>query len=117
MKYPKQNKTKSRIFLWFSGIMLTLFIAGPFFQQQFFSAQNPYNVLENKMRTLNQILIHVNELYFEDVDMEQLMDGAFSGIMKELDPHSIYIPAKKNKKLLMNFFGGNFKESELNLIF
>ena len=108
MKYPKQNKTKSRIFLWFSGIMLTLFIAGPFFQQQFFSAQNPYNVLENKMRTLNQILIHVNELYFEDVDMEQLMDGAFSGIMKELDPHSIYIPAKK-QKTVDELFRGKFQ--------
>ncbi|MBT3829293.1 MAG: S41 family peptidase [Candidatus Marinimicrobia bacterium] len=60
------------------------------------------------MRTLNQILIHVNELYFEDVDMEQLMDGAFSGIMKELDPHSIYIPAKK-QKTVDELFRGKFQ--------
>lgn len=60
------------------------------------------------MRTLTQILNNVNTLYFEDVDMEKLMDGAFSGIMKELDPHSIYIPAKKQKDV-DELFRGKFQ--------
>ncbi|MDP7071967.1 MAG: PDZ domain-containing protein, partial [Candidatus Marinimicrobia bacterium] len=57
---------------------------------------------------MNQILYHVNELYFEDINMEKLMDGAFSGIMKELDPHSIYIPAKKQKDV-DELFRGKFQ--------
>ncbi len=108
MKYFNQKQGTSRVFLLFSGCIVAVFIAVPFLQQHFISAQNPYTVLENKMRTMNQILYHVNDLYFEDVDMEKLMDGAFSGIMKKLDPHSIYIPAKKQKDV-DELFRGKFQ--------
>ncbi len=60
------------------------------------------------MQVLNQILVYINELYFEDVDMESLMDGAFNGIMSELDPHSVFIPAKELEGIDEQF-RGNFQ--------
>ena len=48
---------------------------------------------------MNQILYYVNQLYYEDVDMESLMDGAFKGIMEQLDPHSIFISAKDQENI------------------
>lgn len=105
MRYSKSAMRSNRFITLFAGILITLFIALPFVQKHFFSAQNSYSIIENKMRTMNQILYHVNELYFEDINMEKLMDGAFSGIMKELDPHSIYIPAKKQKDVDELFMG------------
>jgi len=108
MRYSKSAMRSNRFITLFAGILITLFIALPFVQKHFFSAQNSYSIIENKMRTMNQILYHVNELYFEDINMEKLMDGAFSGIMKELDPHSIYIPAKKQKDV-DELFRGKFQ--------
>ena len=108
MRYSKSAMRSNRFIPLFAGILITLFIALPFVQKHFFSAQNSYSIIENKMRTMNQILYHVNELYFEDINMEKLMDGAFSGIMKELDPHSIYIPAKKQKDV-DELFRGKFQ--------
>ncbi len=108
MRYSKSAMRSNRFITLFAGILITLFIALPFVQKHFFSAQNSYSIIENKMRTMNQILYHVNELYFEDINMEKLMDGAFSGIMEELDPHSIYIPAKKQKDV-DELFRGKFQ--------
>ncbi len=56
--------------------------------------QNTMDTLKQKMRVLNQIISYINELHFEKVDLGSLMEGAFEGIMKKLDPHSVYIPPK-----------------------
>ena len=48
---------------------------------------------------MNQMLYYVNQLYYKDVDMENLLDGALSGIMEELDPHSVFISAKDQKNI------------------
>ena len=51
---------------------------------------------------MNQILYYVNQLYYDSVDMESLMDGAFKGIMDQLDPHSVFISAKDQKNIVKN---------------
>ena len=60
---------------------------------------NAYSVIESKFKVMNQMLYYVNQLYYKDVDMESLLDGALSGIMEELDPHSIFISAKDQKNI------------------
>ena len=57
---------------------------------------------------MNQILYYVNQLYYEDVDMEAIMDGAFKGIMDQLDPHSIFISAKDQENI-DELFKGEFQ--------
>ncbi len=57
------------------------------------------------MQVLNQILQFINQYYFDTVELDKLMEGAFKGMMKELDPHSIYIPAKKLEDIDEKFKG------------
>lgn len=80
----------------------------PFSQKVYSSQTNPYAVIEKKFKVMNQILYYVNQLYYEDVDMDSLMDGAFKGIMEQLDPHSIFISAKDQENI-DELFKGEFQ--------
>lgn len=104
----KTNHLKKHIAAWTAGVALLVFAGVPLAQFVLLNAQSPYSILEKKLRILNQIVYHINDLYFEDVDMNKLMDGAFAGIMDKLDPHSIYIPAKKQGSV-EELFRGKFQ--------
>ena len=80
----------------------------PLSQKVYSTQTNPYAVIEKKFKVMNQILYYVNQLYYEDVDMESLMDGAFKGIMEQLDPHSIFISAKDQENI-DELFKGEFQ--------
>ncbi|SVE58194.1 uncharacterized protein METZ01_LOCUS511048, partial [marine metagenome] len=47
-----------------------------------------------KMKTLTQIIRLVSENYVEEVDMNDILEGAITGLLDKLDPHSNYISAK-----------------------
>ena len=72
------------------------------------SNQNVYKVLREKINVLQQIISYVNHFYFDTVDMEKILDGAFHGLMEELDPHSTYIPAKEQENI-NEIFKGKFQ--------
>ncbi|SVE06195.1 uncharacterized protein METZ01_LOCUS459049, partial [marine metagenome] len=44
-----------------------------------------------KMKTFTQIIRLVSDNYVEDVDMNDIMEGAIIGLLDRLDPHSSYI--------------------------
>ena len=77
------------------GFLLAIILIASY---AFSSNQNVYRILKEKVNTLNQIISYINHFYFDEVDLEKIMDGAFHGLMEELDPHSTYIPAKKTRK-------------------
>jgi len=87
------------------GFLIAAFI---FFPRAYSSNQSIYKVLQNKLRDLNQILGYLNHFYFDDVNMDKIMDGAFFGLMEELDPHSTYIPAKEQENI-DEMFKGKFQ--------
>lgn len=91
-----------------AGVIMGLLIAFPLAQSLHSKQKNAYAVIESKFKVMNQILYYVNQLYYDDVDMEALMDGAFSGIMDQLDPHSVFISAK-DKKNIDEMFQGEFQ--------
>lgn len=102
---------------WKSGIKISVFatilvvaalLIYPAGEKVYSQSKNTYSTIKEKLQVLNQIIYYVNQLYFEDVDMDDLMDGAFSGMMKQLDPHSIYIPAKDMQDIDEQF-RGNFQ--------
>ena len=70
--------------------------------------ENVYRTLRDKTKVLQQIISYVNHFYFGPVDMEKIMDGAFHGLMEELDPHSVYIPAKEQGDI-DELFRGKFQ--------
>tara|TARA_B100000519_G_C14259784_1_gene447025 strand:- start:4351 stop:5964 length:1614 start_codon:yes stop_codon:yes gene_type:complete len=80
-----------------------------FFNQSLLSSNsNIYKILRSKTKELQQIISYVNHFYFGPVNMEEIMDGAFHGLMEELDPHSVYIPAKEQDNI-EELFKGKFQ--------
>jgi carboxyl-terminal processing protease len=58
-----------------------------------------------KLQVLTDIIGIVNENYVEDVNWDSTMEGAYRGLLEELDPHSVYIPAKRFKSVQETFEG------------
>ena len=50
-------------------------------------------------KKLNQVVTLAQELYFEDFDINEAMEGAIRGFLEELDPHSQYISKKEYEDL------------------
>lgn len=61
------------------------------------------------LKQFNQILNLVEEYYVEEVDSKKLIEGAINGMIKTLDPHSIYMTPEMYKDLQVStkgVFGG-----------
>jgi carboxyl-terminal processing protease len=91
-----------------ASAIIALLIVFPLTHAISSTQKNSYSIVEKKFKVMTQILNYVNQLYYEDVDMEVLMDGAFKGIMDQLDPHSVFISAKDQKNI-NEMFRGEFQ--------
>lgn len=70
-------------------VFLTLIISGVIFYQPIKSwAEDRYSSLQNFSKILNL----VQQYYVEPVESKKLIDGAIKGMLKELDPHTNYLP-------------------------
>ena len=108
LAYNKHSSILKRSQLFFVALFVFVMVMIPLSQKVYSSQTNPYAIIEKKFKVMNQILYYVNQLYYEDVDMESLMDGAFKGIMEQLDPHSIFISAKDQENI-DELFKGEFQ--------
>ncbi len=58
---------------------------------------------------LSALLYHIDRMYVDDVDKQELVDAAVVRMLEELDPHSTYIPKEEleevNEPLKGNFEG------------
>ena len=61
-----------------------------------------------KMKTLTQIIRLVSENYVEEVDMNEILEGAIIGMLDKLDPHSGYISSEQFE-LINEQFDGAFE--------
>jgi carboxyl-terminal processing protease len=55
------------------------------------------------LKKLENAFLLVNQRYVEDVDADELSVSAISGMLKDLDPHSIFISADELKAVNENF--------------
>lgn len=65
-------------------------------------AQEKKSPLEEKsegVSKLDALLTVINYAYVDKVDNEKMVEDAIIGLLKELDPHSVYIPEKDLKKM------------------
>ncbi len=73
------------------------------------NAQPNYEKLNQQIDKLFRILATAKENYLEDIDEEKLVTEAIKASLKQLDPHSIYLPPKKlqdeNEKFKGSFDG------------
>ncbi|MFH1213176.1 MAG: S41 family peptidase [Candidatus Neomarinimicrobiota bacterium] len=63
------------------------------------------NDLYQKLNVLQEIIRIVNDNYVEAPDWNKVMEGAYKGMMEELDPHSVYIEPKQLDDLNEQFSG------------
>lgn len=50
--------------------------------------------VQDQGEKFNTLLYYMNRMYVDSVDMEGLVETAIRGMLEELDPHSVYIPAE-----------------------
>ncbi len=56
-----------------------------------------------QLRKFMSVVQLIQLYYVEPVDWDKEMEGAITGLLNKLDPHSVYIPAKKMKEVRENF--------------
>lgn len=58
-----------------------------------------------QLQKFREVLYIVEKNYVEDVDTPKLVEAAITGMLGELDPHSVYIPAEQQKRVEEDFRG------------
>ena len=79
--------------------LLTLFII------LFIAFSNDTNNYIKKLKTLTQVIRLVSENYVDEVDMNEVLDGAIIGLLEKLDPHSNYLSSEALEDMQENFSG------------
>ena len=51
-----------------------------------------------KMKVFNAVMQTIQRVYVDDVDIDNLINNAISGMLKDLDPHTNYMTSDKVKK-------------------
>ena len=67
-------------------------IIGTFYANHF--SGNRLNIINSGSSRLNNLLHIIDDQYVDNVNIDSLVDKAIPQILSELDPHSVYIPAK-----------------------
>jgi carboxyl-terminal processing protease len=83
MKTKKAKYSKTFLTVFLSIILITHAFAPAV------SAAEPEN-LEEQMDFLRKLIRVVEDVYYEEVDIQQLVDGAYKGVFDALDPYSVY---------------------------
>ena len=63
--------------------------------------------LSRQFAKLGEVLRLVRESYVDEPDVYAMIEGAVEGMLRPLDPHSVYIPAKDQQEVEERF-GGEF---------
>lgn len=77
-------------------------LIGTFFDFQFLPEILPKN--ENKEK-LSRLIDYIEKDYVDEVNTDSLVDMAINTILKELDPHSVYIPPEEYAFVSQNMAG------------
>ena len=99
----KIKKSLKLLFLGFAVVIFILFLS-PFGKKVCIAGNNLYL----KLNVLNDMIGLINENYDEIPDWDKIFNGAFRGLMDELDPHSVFIE-KKELSNIEEGFGGKFE--------
>lgn len=87
--------------VWFGIIGLCVGVFVGVLIQPLISGDNVYEQL-GKFR---DVLLTVEKNYVDEVKTSKLVEGAIAGMLNDLDPHSVYIPAEQQKKVEEDFKG------------
>ena len=102
--HTKENKSKIFLFIGIA-VALGIYIGSFLDYKQSYSANFQQNSSETKLKKLINYIEHD---YVDKVNKDSLLDGAITQIMKNLDPHSVYIP-KSELTSIQESMNGSFK--------
>lgn len=71
-------------------------VLGTFYSRHF--TGNRLNIINTSSNKLNDLLHIVDDQYVDTVNLSDLVERAMPQILGELDPHSVYIPAKDSQQ-------------------
>jgi len=83
-------------------IIALVLVAGIFIGLQFDRGNNNDDrvfIYPRPNNKISNVINYIEEEYVDSVSVNKLVESAIPAILDELDPHSVYIPAKKLKKV------------------
>lgn len=81
------------------AVTLIAFVFNKFEGRDAYSSDN----IRDQLERFNEVFRYVNEYYVEEPDREEIITGAITGMLSELDPHSVYIPQKNLERVNEQF--------------
>ena len=88
-------KSRKRHLLWLLLVFPVIYLASCGSQCNAASGGNPILGL-SKISNVMQLVL---ELYVEPADLDELVDGAITGMLSALDPHSTYLPKEELREV------------------
>lgn len=90
-------------------IFLAIAVVFGIFIGTFFSGGSSNNFIKKSSseRKIKRLIDYIQSDYVDDVNTDQLLDGAIAEMLDKLDPHSVYIP-KENLQQVTENMQGNF---------
>jgi carboxyl-terminal processing protease len=82
-------------------IILSLFSATNLFAEEEKAKQDAYN----KLKVFSEVLSLIESNYVEPVENNSMIEGAISGMVKSLDPHTSYMPPVSYKEMQVETTG------------
>ena len=83
-----------RLAVWLPVIIALSIALGIFVGNHYLRLTQGKRHIYSSGNKINAILDIIDEQYVDTVDMKQLVEDAIPKVFSELDPHSVYIPAK-----------------------
>ena len=84
------------------GVVLGILI-GSFYANQY--SQKYLSIMNGSGNKLGDLLYIIDDQYVDRVDMNNLIEKALPQILKELDPHSVYISASEAETAMQGLNG------------
>jgi len=98
-------KNRRILYVATGSLLTTIFLAGFLFLRGVLAyGSSGYGQFE----VFTDVLRRIQENYVEPVDTDSLMDGAITGLLQKLDPHSTYLDPQRSKRM-MERNQGNFE--------
>ncbi len=104
MKLKNSSKLLLLISLLFTGVFSATTYWIGIKHSEMLSSEN-----SNNWSNIDIVLEHLANNYVDSLEIEKLSENSINNILKDLDPHSSYIPAKQRQRLnepLVGHFGG-----------
>jgi len=87
-----------------AGIFAAVFLLGVIFSTRVQNAMSPRE-FPPELRKFEEVLRLVDRTYVDAPDDSLMIEGAIEGLLRKLDPHSVYIPPEEQERVQERFDG------------